>query len=178
MKRSLPAWILGALVVALDQVSKRFMISVLGDLPWSRRVEVIPGFFNLTLVGNTGAAWGLFKDQGFWLTLLAFAALIFLFAMRRHFTSTGPVPRIALGLLLGGIAGNLVDRLTYGHVVDFLCFYLGRFQWPAFNVADSAICTGVGLYLIDSFREKEPHGKTGVGSQEAEVGDRKAVDGI
>ena len=177
MRRSLPSWILGALVVALDQASKRLVMDVLSAGPWSRRIEVIPGFFNLTLVGNTGAAWGLFKDQSFWLTLLAFAALIFLFAVRRHFTSTGPMPRIALGLLLGGIAGNLVDRLTYGHVVDFLCFYLGHFQWPAFNVADSAICTGVGLYLIDSFRRQEPHGTMGVGSQEAEVGGRKAEDG-
>ncbi len=152
MKRSLPSWILGISVVALDQASKGFALQTLS---WGRPVVVIPGLLNFTLVGNTGAAWGLFRDQGFWLTLLAFGALIFLFAVRRHFTTTGAIPRIAFGLLLGGIGGNLVDRLVYGHVVDFICFYLGRFPWPAFNAADTAICTGVGLYLIDSLGRKD-----------------------
>jgi len=149
LKRSPPAFILGFFILTLDQASKHLMLD---QLEFGRTVEVIPGFFSLTLISNTGAAWGMFRDHGFWLTILAFAALVFLFLARRHFTHAGWMPGIALGLLLGGITGNLVDRMIYGHVVDFLSFYLGTFQWPAFNVADSAICTGVGLYFLDSMK--------------------------
>lgn len=154
MSRSLPAFVLGIAVLALDQASKWLVHS---RLYTGQSVEVIPGFFNLTLVYNPGAAWGILRDQGFWLALLAFAALIFLCTVRRHFTHLGGTPRIALGLLLGGIAGNLIDRLWHGQVVDFLSFHLGKFSWPAFNVADSSICIGVGVYLIDSLkRSAEP----------------------
>jgi len=152
LKRSLPAFILGFFILALDQASKCL---VLDQLEFGRPVEIIPGVFSLTLVYNTGAAWGMFRDHGFWLTILAVGALGFLFLARRHFTHAGWMPGIALGLLLGGITGNLVDRMIYGHVVDFLSFYLGNFQWPAFNVADSAICTGVGLYLLDSMKRED-----------------------
>jgi signal peptidase II len=160
--RSSTAFIISAGVLTLDRVTKHIAVK---NLQWGRPVEVIPGFFNLTLVHNTGAAWGMFKDHALWLTLLAFAALIFLCFARRHFTYVGLLPRIALGLLLGGIAGNLSDRLLYGHVIDFLSFYIGRFQWPAFNVADSAICTGVGLYLLDSLKR----GSSEIKSQNSEV---------
>lgn len=153
MSRSLPAWVLAASVAALDQATKAL---ALDRLNWNRPAEVIPGFFSLTLVVNTGAAWGLFRDKGYWLTLLAIGALILLVAARRHFTAFGALPRIALGLLCGGILGNLADRVARGHVVDFLSFRFNRFEWPAFNVADSAICVGVGLYILDSFLRKEP----------------------
>lgn len=149
MSRSLPALLLGFAVFMLDQVSKGM---ALNHLEWGQPVEIIPGFFNLVLIYNKGAAWGILRDQGWGLTLLAFVALVFLLAIRRHFTHVGRTPRIALGLLIGGISGNLMDRLLYGHVIDFLSFYIGKFQWPAFNVADSAICIGVGLYLFDSTR--------------------------
>lgn len=161
MSRSLPPFILSLAVFVLDQASKRM---ALNHLEWGHPVEVIPGFFNLVLIYNQGAAWGILRDQGWGLTLLAFIALVFLFAVRRHFTHVGRVPRIALGLLFGGIAGNLTDRLYYGHVIDFLSFHIGKFQWPAFNVADSAICMGVGLYLWDSIQRRNgthgPHPAT------------------
>jgi len=149
LRRSGTAFVIAGVILALDQITKQI---ALRNLQWGRPREVIPEFFNLTLVHNTGAAWGMFKDHSFWLTLLAFVTLIFLCVARRYFTYVGVLPRIALGLLLGGIAGNLADRLIYGHVIDFLSFYIGSYQWPAFNVADSAICTGVGLYLLDSFK--------------------------
>ena len=152
MNRSLQAFVLGTLVFALDQESKQL---VLKWLLLGQAVQIIPGFFSLNLVTNTGAAWGIMRGQGLWLTALAIAALLVLLFVRRHFTYVGLMPRIALGLLLGGIGGNLADRLMYGHVVDFLDFYVGKWHWPAFNVADSSICIGVGLYLIDSFR-REP----------------------
>ena len=153
MSRSLPAWALAASVAALDQATKAL---ALDRLDWNRPVEILPGFFSLILVVNTGAAWGLFRDKGYWLTLLAIGALILLVAARHHFTASGPLPRIALGLLCGGILGNLTDRITRGHVVDFLSFRFHHFEWPAFNVADAAICIGVGLYILDSFLRKEP----------------------
>ena len=152
MNRSLPAFALGVSVLALDQASKQL---VLEKLESGRTVEVIHGFFYLTQVHNTGAAWGILRDHGFWLMMLALGALIFLCIVRRHFTHMGMVPRIALGLLLGGIAGNLTDRIVHGHVIDFLSFYIGSYPWPAFNVADSSICIGVGLYLVDLFRRGE-----------------------
>lgn len=158
MSRSLPAWALAASVAALDQATKA---AALARLDWNRPLEVLPGFFSLTLVVNTGAAWGLFRDRGYWLTLLAILALVLLVAARRHFTATGPLPRIALGLLCGGILGNLVDRVARGHVVDFLSFRFRAFEWPAFNVADSAICVGVGLYILDSFLRGDPSEKAG-----------------
>lgn len=144
---------IGLLVCALDQVTKQLALEY---LRWGKPIEIIPGFFDLALIYNTGAAWGIFRDHSLWLTLLAFVALILLSVLRRHFTYVGLLPRIALGLLLGGIAGNLMDRLIHGCVIDFLSFYIGRFHWPAFNVADSAICIGVGLYLLDSFRRDIP----------------------
>ena len=157
MSRSFPAFALGLVVFALDQVSKWI---VLKNLEWGRPVEVIPGFFNLTLISNTGAAWGIFQEYGFILTLLAIGALVFLCIVRRHFTYVGTVPRIAFGLLLGGIAGNLTDRLIHQHVIDFLSFYVGRYHWPAFNVADSAICIGVALYILDSFFKRNPEAQS------------------
>ena len=106
MSRSLPAWALAASVAALDQATKALAID---RLDWNRSAEILPGFFSLILVVNTGAAWGLFRDKGYWLTLLAIGALILLVAARHHFTTSGPLPRIALGLLCGGILGNLTD---------------------------------------------------------------------
>ena len=153
MSRSLPAWTLAVSVAALDQATKAV---ALARLAGHRPIEVVPDFFSLTLVVNTGAAWGLFRDKGHWLTILAIVALVVLIAARRHFTVTGPLPRIALGLLCGGILGNLTDRVARGHVVDFLSFHYRSFEWPAFNVADSAICVGVGLYLLESFLQKTP----------------------
>lgn len=143
----------GTLVFVLDQGSKSV---ILRQLSSGESVAILPGFFSLTLITNTGAAWGIMRDKGFWLTLLAVIALGFLLMIRRHFTYVGFLPRLALGLLLGGITGNLADRLMYGHVVDFLDFQVVGWHWPAFNVADSALCVGVGLYLLDSFLRKPP----------------------
>lgn len=156
MSRSLPAGLLAASVALLDQATKAL---ALDRLSGNRSVEILPDFFSLTLVVNTGAAWGLFRDKGYWLTLLAIVALVILIAARRHFTATGPLLRIALGLLCGGILGNLADRLARGHVVDFLSFRFRGFEWPAFNVADSAICVGVGLYVLESFLRETPENR-------------------
>lgn len=171
MSRSFPAFVLGVSVLALDQVTKQVAAQ---SLEVGRNVEIIPGFFYLTQVRNTGAAWGVFREHGFWLAMLAGGALLFLTAYRRHFTGLGTVSRIALGFLLGGIAGNLADRIIRGHVIDFLGFYLGSYAWPAFNVADSAICVGVALYLWDSFRQVKAPGSA---EEKPSTGGTRGSDG-
>ena len=117
-------------------------------------IAVIPGFFRITHVQNRGAAFGLFADSpSQWritaLVLFSVIALLIVLALlwknSHSITSTG----MGLALILGGALGNLWDRLVSGHVTDFLLFYVGHYQWPAFNVADSAIVVGAGLLVIE-----------------------------
>lgn len=152
-------WLLlvAGLIFAGDQVTKAWINST---LPFDsyfapERITIIPGFFHLVHVGNTGAAWGLFAGKSLWLAVLAVATLTAIFVFRRELELSRTTVQVSFGLLCGGIVGNLVDRLVHGHVIDFLLFVFGRYEWPAFNLADSGICVGVGLYLLQSFRE--PH---------------------
>ena len=141
------------LILALDQLTKWIVIQ---RLPRDGEpVAVVDGFFELVHLGNTGAAWSLFSGQNFWLALFSLAALIFLWVSRRHFGAETALGQVALGLILGGVVGNLVDRVVHHHVVDFLQFYI-PFRFPAFNVADSGICTGVGLMFVQSFQKPKP----------------------
>ena len=132
-------------VVLLDQASKEW---VRGAFSLHESVPVIPGFFHLTYIRNTGAAWGLFSGQNIALSALALVMLAVLVAFRRKILPPGRVHRVALGLLCGGIVGNLFDRLRLDYVVDFLDFFVRSSHFPAFNVADSAICIGVAIYVL------------------------------
>ena len=150
-------WRIAALALAiygLDQLSKWIVLHSLYD--GEQRV-IIPGFFNLVLWVNTGAAWSMFHNRNELLAVVSLVALLFLFLGRHHFDPHTLGGQIALGLIFGGILGNLTDRLRIGHVVDFLYFYVIRRNgteagFPAFNVADSAICIGVGLLFILSWK--------------------------
>jgi signal peptidase II len=139
---------LGLIVVLIDQISKIWVRSsfVCGGEP----VEVLPGFFNLVYVRNPGAAWGLFGGQQVFLILISVTVLILISVYRRRILNPTLDHRIALGLMLGGVLGNLIDRIKFGWVTDFLDFYIGDWHWPSFNVADSAICIALGLYLLSS----------------------------
>jgi signal peptidase II len=128
-------------------------------------IPVVPGFFRIVHAENPGAAFGLFADSpAEWkVTLLILFSLIalaivtaLLWKSSHRLTSTG----IGLALILGGAVGNLWDRLVSKHVVDFLLFYIGRYQWPAFNVADSAIVVGAGLLVFEILFTKSPRQKT------------------
>lgn len=149
-------WLLGALgIVVLDQASKQAIVAsfALGD-----RLAVIPGLFNLTLAYNPGAAFSFLADAGGWqrhfFTVLALVVSIGIIIMiRRHLAERRFC--LQLTLILGGAVGNLIDRLIYGHVIDFIQVYYQNWYYPAFNVADSAICIGVGLMLLDSFRDRK-----------------------
>ena len=150
--------LIAVLVVALDRATK---LIVAKDIPLHDGIQVIPGFFRITHFENTGAAFGLFADSpGQWkialLVLFSFAALIVVFAMLWRSKHVLPTTGIGLALILGGAVGNLWDRLISGRVVDFLLFYVGRYQWPAFNVADSAIVVGAGLLIIEILFVKSP----------------------
>jgi len=146
--------LIAALVLALDQASKNLVLQFLG--PKEDRI-VIDGFFRLVNWGNTGAAWSLFRDRNEALAWVSAAALAGLLFWRRHFHIQTLLGQISLGLICGGIAGNLVDRINPARhqVIDFLRFYLltrgdREIGFPAFNVADSAICVGVGLLILVS----------------------------
>lgn len=144
---------IGFAVLALDQISK---VLIQRFLAFGEERVIFDGFFRLVHWGNTGAAWSMFKDNNTVLTIVAVVAVIALFLNRHHFEVHRPLGQVAMGLMIGGIIGNLIDRFRMNHVIDFLYFYTyqrggGEIGFPAFNVADSAICTGVGLLLILSW---------------------------
>ncbi len=146
-------------VFALDQLTK-FLVKHYLSL-YDEKV-VIPGFFKFVHWGNTGAAWSLFTNKNGLLAIVGVVALLVLFRSRRHFDIHKTAGQLALGLIIGGILGNLTDRLLPQHqVTDFLYFYMerrgaGPIGFPAFNVADSAICIGVGLIFISSLKREQP----------------------
>lgn len=149
-------WLLGlaGTVFLLDQLTK---LCIYRNLPFGTygspgQIEIIPGFFNIVHVGNTGAAWSLFAGKSTLLALLALVTLAAIFLWRRSLGLRLLPVQISFGLLCGGIVGNLVDRLVHGHVIDFLDFHFGSYVYPTFNIADSGICIGVAIYLWYSFR--------------------------
>ncbi len=142
---------LSALVIVLDQASKQMVVH---SMRLFESVAVLP-YFNLTYVHNTGAAFSFLSDAGGWqrwffavLALLVSCALaIWITRLKQNEILLA----VALSMILGGAIGNLIDRVLYGYVIDFLDVYYQTWHWPAFNVADSAITLGVGLLLLESF---------------------------
>lgn len=145
--------LLPLLLVALDQWSKWLVEQ---QLTLYRRLTVIPGLFDLSHVKNTGIAFGLFPSHGRLVgtLLLAVLMLLALFAVAVFFARLGAHQRlllVALSLVMGGAIGNLIDRLAFGAVTDFFDFYVGKYHWPTFNLADSSITIGLVLLLVDAF---------------------------
>jgi len=145
-------------ILALDQLTKAIVLHSLG---YAQEKVIIDGFFKFVHWGNTGAAWSLFRGNNGVLAIVAVAALIVLWLTRHHFDLRTFVGQLAFGFICGGIAGNLVDRLRVGHVVDFLYFYMhgangDELGFPAFNVADSAISCGVTIFVLSSFLRQQP----------------------
>jgi signal peptidase II len=143
-------------IVALDQATKFLVLQFLG---FADELVIVPGFFRFVHWGNTGAAWSMFHGNNELLAIISLVALAVLLFTRHHFDIGTRAGQMALGLMFGGIVGNLIDRLMQSrrHVVDFLYFYVekrggGEAGFPAFNVADSAICVGVGLLFILSWK--------------------------
>ncbi|MFI5357996.1 MAG: signal peptidase II, partial [Opitutales bacterium] len=141
-------------ILVADQLTKLWIIHrlPLGSYGPGSAIPVIPGFFYLVHVGNTGAAWSLLTGKSLLLALVAVVTLAAIYVWRRALGLRDRLAQVAFGLLCGGIIGNLLDRLQHHHVVDFLDFHFGRYVYPTFNVADSGICVGVILYLWLSLR--------------------------
>ena len=142
---------LSLLAVILDQASK---LAIAGSMQLYQSIEIVP-YFNLTYVHNTGAAFSFLSEAGGWqrwffaglAILISSVIAVWLARLKQHETLLA----MALSLVLGGAIGNLIDRLVYGYVIDFLDVYYGSWHWPAFNIADSAITLGVILMLLESF---------------------------
>ena len=141
-------------LIVVDQATK-WLVRAHFALHESR--PVINGFFSLTYVRNRGAAWGILSG---WRIILVVLAAVMLFVLARYRTKifgSRAIGRVSFVLLVAGIIGNVIDRVWLGYVVDFLDFYIRTSHFPAFNVADSCICIGVGLYMLASliFPQKE-----------------------
>ena len=152
--RRKPVWAgftLAGVVVALDQVSKAWLLAWLEEQgAWQQ----VTGFFNLVMVWNRGISFGMFQsgETGRWLlvlfsTLVCLGMAIWLWRQNKFW------PGLALGAVIGGALGNIIDRIWRGAVADFFDFHMFGYHWPAFNVADSAITIGVAMLLYDSFRK-------------------------
>lgn len=154
MTSKLPYLLLSATAIILDQVSKLW---TLAHFQYQERVNVIPHFFDWTLVFNPGAAFSFLADQGGWqkyffLTLaLVISAYLWRAIVRNDFARWG---KLGAAMIIGGAIGNVIDRLAYGHVVDFLLFYWNDWYYPAFNIADSFICVGAVLLVLDGLSHK------------------------
>ncbi|MCB1917050.1 MAG: lipoprotein signal peptidase [Rhodocyclaceae bacterium] len=147
------AWLsLSAAVAALDQLSKRW---IMDRLEFGEHVEVT-NFFDLVLVFNPGAAFSFLADHSGWqrwfFVGLAVVICGWLLVLLRKHQSERLLP-FAFAMIIGGAVGNVIDRFLYGAVVDFLYFHIGRYGWPAFNLADSAITLGVVLMVWAQIRE-------------------------
>jgi len=143
------------LVVCGDQLSKQWILKYFALYD---SMVIVPGLFNLTFLRNTGAAFGMFAGHPVWWRQFFFIgvasiALVVIICMQRRLGRQNILYSYSLALIGGGAVGNLIDRIRYGSVIDFLDVYLGTHHWPAFNVADSAITIGVGLFLLTQFRE-------------------------
>ncbi len=154
-------FLLALLVVVLDRWSKRVVAARIGMYT---HIQIIPGFFRLTHTENTGAAFSLFADSpSHWKTALligfSMVAMLIVTVLLWKQSQTLSITGIALSLILGGAVGNLWDRVASGRVVDFLLFYVKQYQWPVFNLADSAIVVGATLLVLEILFTRSEHSR-------------------
>ncbi len=149
--------LVAGVILVFDQISKAAVVRSLG---YGEQQVVLDGFFKIVCWRNTGAAWSLFSGSNRILAVVAALALGGLFLYRHHFDFHTTTGQMGLGLMMGGILGNLVDRVCFHYVRDFLYFYVhtrgsGDVGFPAFNVADAAICSGVFLVFWTAWQIEE-----------------------
>lgn len=153
---ALPWLWLSALLIGLDQASKWLAVA---SLPYEVRVPFLPGFWNWHLTHNRGAAFSLFADAGGWqhgffVALATLISVVLAVALRRIARDDWR-NALPFALIVAGALGNLVDRLRFGYVIDFVEWYVGEFHWPVFNIADSCIVVGAVLMVLYSILHKE-----------------------
>ena len=173
LKRYLSVALIAAAVIVLDQASKLWIDAALTRY---ERIEVVPQFLNIVHVRNPGVAFGLLQNipETFRAallistTVLALGLLVFLLAQSHP---SQRLERWSLALILGGAVGNLIDRVRLGDVVDFIDVYWGHYHWPAFNVADMAIVTGVILlaYFMLTYKEPQPQAAPGMADDQSSL---------
>jgi len=141
--------LLAGLSLPLYLVDQATKWAVLKFIQPDASIPVIPGFFSLVQIHNTGAAFGMLRNQNTFFLALSLGALAFILWLLLRGPAGDRFTRIACALLIAGICGNLTDRILHGHVIDFLDFILPIYgRWPAFNVADSCICIAAGIFMI------------------------------
>lgn len=143
------------LFLVIDQVTKQWVVN---SMELYQSFEVLP-IFNITYAQNPGAAFSFLADQGGWqrwfFTAIAFIASIVFFVWLKRTTKEQTLLAIALACMLSGALGNLIDRVLFGYVIDFLDFHWQGYTWPTFNIADSVIFIGAALMIIDSFKQEQ-----------------------
>lgn len=148
-------WFMIIMALILDQLSK---VAILRSFTFAERLNIVPEFFDLTLVYNTGAAFSFLADAGGWqkFFFLALAVVVCGYLFRSIVKNTfGAWGKMGAAMIIGGAIGNVIDRLVHGHVVDFILLYWQNWFYPAFNIADSFICVGAILLVLDGLRTKQ-----------------------
>ena len=150
--------VFAGIIVLLDQFTKAL---ILGYVPFNQTIPVMRGFFNITHIHNAGGAFGLMANLSPTLRSIVFLfisslAVGLIFYFYKKTPANYPWLSAAFALIFGGAIGNLIDRLRFGFVIDFLDFYIGNLHWPAFNVADSAISVGIGIFVFHLLFKKMP----------------------
>ena len=148
-------YLISLVIVLLDQLAK---LLVDRSMRLGQNIPIVPGFFDLTFVLNPGAAFSLFATLPEWIRnpffiLISVGAAVLIVAYRSRYLRENRLASVSLALILGGAIGNLIDRLWYGVVVDFLDAHIYQYHWPIFNVADSSISVGVTLLLLEMLLE-------------------------
>lgn len=158
LKQSGVRWLWLALLVFVADIAIKLVVMNSMGYGWENRIEILP-FFNLLYVHNYGAAFSFLSDQAGWqrwlFTGIAFAVVGLLAFWMRRLPSSDKWNNMAYALIIGGAVGNVFDRVVHGFVVDYIDFYWGTYHWPAFNLADSAICIGAAMIILDGFRGKK-----------------------
>lgn len=144
----------GLLWVCIDQLTKR-IITIFIEL--EKSITIIPSFFKLTYVRNTGAAWSILEGNRLFLILISIVAIGLVYFFMIKDKKIEKIEQVGYGILLGGILGNLLDRIVFGYVIDFFHFIFGNYNFPIFNVADIGIVLGtfiiIGIMLKEDFHE-------------------------
>lgn len=150
-------YLLAVVVILIDQLSKWWIVA---NMELRESISIIENFFYITSHRNTGAAWGILAGQmGFFyiITLIVIGVIVY---YMQKFAKDSKVMGISLGLILGGAIGNFIDRLFRKEVVDFFDVYIGSYDYPIFNIADSALVVGVILIIIATFKDEKQKGRS------------------
>lgn len=155
-RKSILLAMVGGIITVLDQVTKKILTS---RMALYDSIEIIENFFSLTYLRNPGGAFGIFADQSsrvrfyFFIVFSILAVFVFIYIYFKA-PPSDLLLQTSLTFIIGGAAGNIIDRVRLGEVVDFLDFYIGKYHWPPFNVADSAITIGMCLFILHSFKDR------------------------